>query len=98
MTELGAALRKGTLIAGNRLHVAPPCNIAPEDVAKGLAILDEALSVADAHGLSCTAVRSPNPWVPLSEDPRSYERHADVLESEGAPTDRDARQSRGGPP
>ncbi len=52
MAEFGAACKKGglwPLIAGNRIHVAPPCNITPQDVAKGLAILDEALSVADAH-------------------------------------------------
>ncbi len=52
MAEFGAACRKGglwPLLAGNRIHVAPPCNIAAQDVAKGLAILDEALTVADAH-------------------------------------------------
>jgi taurine---2-oxoglutarate transaminase len=36
------------LIAGNRVHVAPPLNLGDADAAKGLAILDEALSAADA--------------------------------------------------
>ncbi|MFD0354938.1 aspartate aminotransferase family protein [Streptomyces sp. NPDC127110] len=52
MGAFGAALKKGglwPLLAGNRIHVAPPCNISADDVAKGLAILDEALSVTDAH-------------------------------------------------
>lgn len=52
MAAFGAACKKGglwPLIAGNRIHVAPACNISAEDVAKGLAILDETLSVADAH-------------------------------------------------
>ncbi|MFF3617895.1 aspartate aminotransferase family protein [Streptomyces sp. NPDC002467] len=52
MAAFGAACKKGglwPLIAGNRIHIAPPCNISAEDVAKGLEILDEALSVADAH-------------------------------------------------
>jgi taurine--2-oxoglutarate transaminase len=36
------------LAAGNRIHVVPPCN-TPDDLARdGLAILDAALSVADA--------------------------------------------------
>jgi len=36
------------LILGNRLHVAPPLNLSDADAATGLAILDEALAVADA--------------------------------------------------
>ena len=35
------------LILGNRVHVAPPLNVSDSDVATGLAILDEALDVAD---------------------------------------------------
>ena len=31
----------------NRLHVVPPCNTSRELVEEGLAILDDALSVAD---------------------------------------------------
>lgn len=52
MAEFGAALKKAglwPLLAGNRMHVAPPCNVSAEDVAKGLRIIDEALTVADAH-------------------------------------------------
>ena len=36
------------LILGNRVHVAPPLNIADADAIAGLAILDEALSATDA--------------------------------------------------
>jgi len=35
------------LILGNRVHVAPPLNVSDGDAATGLAILDEALAVAD---------------------------------------------------
>ncbi|MFD7031644.1 aspartate aminotransferase family protein [Streptomyces sp. NPDC059917] len=52
MGAFAEACKKGglwPLVAGNRLHVAPPCNISAADVAKGLAVLDEALAVADAH-------------------------------------------------
>lgn len=33
----------------NRLHVVPPCNISEEDAKTGLAVLDEVLTLADAH-------------------------------------------------
>ncbi|HEU4912065.1 MAG TPA: aspartate aminotransferase family protein [Actinomycetes bacterium] len=33
----------------NRLHVVPPCTITDEEAKEGLAVLDEALTVADAH-------------------------------------------------
>ena len=33
----------------NRVHVCPPCTTSAEDVEEGLAILDEALTVADSH-------------------------------------------------
>ncbi len=33
----------------NRMHVVPPLNISDEDALAGLAIIDEALSVADSH-------------------------------------------------
>jgi taurine--2-oxoglutarate transaminase len=36
----------------NRLHVVPPCTITAEDLREGLAIIDEALTVADGY---CTA-------------------------------------------
>jgi taurine--2-oxoglutarate transaminase len=35
------------LILGNRIHIAPPLNLSDVDAATGLAILDEALAVAD---------------------------------------------------
>ncbi|WP_240930110.1 aspartate aminotransferase family protein [Streptomyces coryli] len=35
------------IAAGNRLHLAPPCNVADAEVKEGLAVLDEALSVGD---------------------------------------------------
>jgi taurine---2-oxoglutarate transaminase len=33
----------------NRLHVVPPCTVCDEEAKEGLAILDEALTVADAY-------------------------------------------------
>jgi taurine--2-oxoglutarate transaminase len=33
----------------NRLHVVPPITISDDDIREGLAIIDEALSVADTH-------------------------------------------------
>jgi taurine---2-oxoglutarate transaminase len=51
MTAIAAACRdRGllTLILGNRIHVAPPLNVEDSDAASGLAILDEALTAADA--------------------------------------------------
>jgi taurine---2-oxoglutarate transaminase len=33
----------------NRMHVVPPLNISDEDALAGLAIIDEALSIADSH-------------------------------------------------
>jgi taurine--2-oxoglutarate transaminase len=37
-----------TLVLGNRVHVAPPLKVSDADAAAGLAVLDEALAVADA--------------------------------------------------
>jgi taurine--2-oxoglutarate transaminase len=34
------------LVMGNRVHVVPPCVISHEEAAEGVAILDEALTVA----------------------------------------------------
>jgi taurine--2-oxoglutarate transaminase len=44
-----ACLDRGlmTLVLGNRVHVAPPLNVNDSDAATGLAILDQALAVAD---------------------------------------------------
>ena len=36
----------------NRLHVVPPCNVSDDEAREGLAILDEALSAADAYTTS----------------------------------------------
>jgi taurine---2-oxoglutarate transaminase len=46
-----ACLKRGLLplVQGNRVNVAPPLNVTGHDAAAGLAILDEALSVADAY-------------------------------------------------
>ncbi|SOC53807.1 aspartate aminotransferase family protein [Ornithinimicrobium cerasi] len=52
MTELTAALRTGGVLPFvnfNRVHVVPPLNIPDDDLHAGLDVLDEALSVADAH-------------------------------------------------
>jgi taurine---2-oxoglutarate transaminase len=52
MAELTAAcLARGllTFTNFNRLHVVPPCTITEPEAQEGLAILDEALAVADAH-------------------------------------------------
>jgi len=52
MAELAAACRERGLwpfIHFNRVHVVPPCTITRDDLAEGLAILDEALATADRH-------------------------------------------------
>ena len=52
MADLVAACKERGLIPFanfNRLHVVPPCTITAEEAKEGLAVLDEALSVADAH-------------------------------------------------
>lgn len=33
----------------NRIHVVPPCNIAEDDLERGLAMIDDALDLADEH-------------------------------------------------
>jgi taurine--2-oxoglutarate transaminase len=33
----------------NRIHITPPCNTSHDDVRNGLAAIDKALEVADAH-------------------------------------------------
>jgi taurine--2-oxoglutarate transaminase len=33
----------------NRLHVVPPCTVTEDEIGQGLAIIDEALAVADRH-------------------------------------------------
>ena len=52
MAEVVAAcLERGLLPFANfnRIHAVPPCNVSEGEVREGLAILDEALDVADAH-------------------------------------------------
>ncbi|MCZ7415343.1 MULTISPECIES: aspartate aminotransferase family protein [unclassified Streptomyces] len=52
MAEFTAACKRNglwPLVVGNRLHVVPPCTISEAEVKEGLAVLDEALAVADAH-------------------------------------------------
>lgn len=33
----------------NRVHVTPPCTTSPDEIRQGLAVIDEALTLADAH-------------------------------------------------
>lgn len=50
MNQLIAACKERGLLPFanfNRIHVVPPCNTSREDVAAGLAILDEVLEIAD---------------------------------------------------
>jgi taurine--2-oxoglutarate transaminase len=50
MTALVAACKERGLLPFtnyNRLHVVPPCTITDQEAKEGLAMLDEALSVAD---------------------------------------------------
>ncbi|MFD6395646.1 aspartate aminotransferase family protein [Nocardia sp. NPDC060249] len=52
MNELVAACRAGGMLPFvnfNRLHVVPPCVITEAEAKEGLAILDHALTVADAY-------------------------------------------------
>ncbi len=52
MNEVVAACKANGLIPFanfNRLHVVPPCTITPTEAKEGLAVLDEALAVADRH-------------------------------------------------
>ncbi|MGW6172601.1 aminotransferase class III-fold pyridoxal phosphate-dependent enzyme [Arthrobacter sp. NPDC055138] len=52
MNELIAACKSRGLLPFanfNRIHVVPPLNISVQDARTGLAILDEALTLADAH-------------------------------------------------
>ncbi|MEW2163522.1 aspartate aminotransferase family protein [Streptomyces sp. NPDC007084] len=52
MAAFGAAAKARGLwpfVNMNRTHVVPPCNVSEAEVKEGLAVLDEALSVADEH-------------------------------------------------
>jgi taurine--2-oxoglutarate transaminase len=55
MDAVLAACKKSGLIVFNnfnRIHVVPPCTISDEDARRGIALLDEALSIGDAHARS----------------------------------------------
>ncbi|TAM93006.1 MAG: aspartate aminotransferase family protein [Jatrophihabitans sp.] len=52
MAEFAAACKQRGLwpmVAGNRTHVVPPCTTSADEVAEGIAILDQALDVTDRH-------------------------------------------------
>ncbi|WP_127356953.1 aspartate aminotransferase family protein [Actinacidiphila soli] len=52
IAEFAAACKRGGLwpfVNMNRTHVVPPCTVTDAEAKEGLAALDEALSVADAH-------------------------------------------------
>jgi taurine--2-oxoglutarate transaminase len=52
MNEFAAACKQRGLwpfVHFNRTHVVPPCTISEDEVREGIAILDEALTVADRH-------------------------------------------------
>jgi taurine--2-oxoglutarate transaminase len=48
---IGACKQGGMLPSANfnRIHVVPPCTVTEAEAREGLAILDKALDVADAH-------------------------------------------------
>jgi taurine--2-oxoglutarate transaminase len=55
MNELAAACKQRGLwpfTHFNRMHVVPPITTSDDEVREGLAIIDDALSVADAHAVS----------------------------------------------
>ncbi|MCO1339930.1 aspartate aminotransferase family protein [Kocuria polaris] len=55
MNELVGALKAAGMLPFanyNRIHVVPPLNISEEDARRGLAIIDEALALTDAHVVS----------------------------------------------
>ncbi len=52
MTEFAAACKQRGLwpfVHFNRTHVVPPCTTSPDEIREGIAILDEALTLADRH-------------------------------------------------
>ncbi|MDF0529859.1 aspartate aminotransferase family protein [Tsukamurella sp. 8F] len=52
INETMAACRKGGMLpvaSYNRLHIVPPCTVGADEAREGLAVLDEALAVADAY-------------------------------------------------
>jgi taurine--2-oxoglutarate transaminase len=54
MAELAAACKQRGLwpfVNMNRFHVVPPCTVTEEEAKAGLAVLDEVLSLTDAHAV-----------------------------------------------
>ncbi|WP_431680729.1 aspartate aminotransferase family protein [Kitasatospora sp. KL5] len=54
MAELAAACKQRGLwpfVNMNRFHVVPPCTVSAEEAKAGLAILDEVLTLTDAHAV-----------------------------------------------
>jgi taurine--2-oxoglutarate transaminase len=52
MAELAAACKQRGLwpfTHFNRVHVVPPCTVSADEIAEGVAILDQALSIADGY-------------------------------------------------
>jgi len=52
MSDFATACKAGGLwpfVHFNRTHVVPPCTTSAEEIREGIAILDEALKVADTH-------------------------------------------------
>jgi len=52
INEVAAACKQRGLwpmIAGNRVHVVPPCTTSADEISEGVAILDEALLIADKY-------------------------------------------------
>lgn len=52
LAEVVAACKSGGLLPfanTNRIHVVPPCTMSDDEAREGLAILDDALKVGDAH-------------------------------------------------
>jgi taurine--2-oxoglutarate transaminase len=52
MAELAAACKAGGVwpfTHFNRLHVTPPCTISDDEAREGIAIIDQALEVADRY-------------------------------------------------
>jgi len=52
MLDIAAACKKEGLwpfTHFNRMHVVPPCNVSADEVREGIAIIDQALDIADSH-------------------------------------------------
>jgi taurine--2-oxoglutarate transaminase len=52
MSELMSACKEAGVIPFmqfNRIHAVPPCNVSEDEAREGIALLDKALSAADAH-------------------------------------------------